>query len=105
MRRQYGREEYHRPSRFIRELPMALLNEIRPKARFIVPTTQKNTASQVAHESGFHLGQSVRHDKFGPGVIISIEGQGAHTRVQVKFKESDSKWLVLAYANLSVEFN
>lgn len=100
VRRQYGREEYHRPSRFVRELPLELLDEIRVKSRFQAPHQEKNE-SRLLPDCGFKLGQSVLHAKFGQGVILAIEGSGAHTRVQVKF-ESDMKWLVLAYANLTI---
>ena len=100
IRRQYGREEYHRPSRFLSELPAELLDEIRPKARFQAPVS-RHTAPSVVEESGFRLGQNVNHPKFGSGIILAVEGGGAHTRVQVKFSLHGSKWLVLAYANLT----
>ncbi len=100
IRRQYGREEYHRPSRFLSELPPELLDEVRVKARFKAPMSHPR-ASSVIEETGFRLGDSVNHAKFGQGVILAVEGGGAHTRVQVKFIEQGSKWLVLAYANLS----
>lgn len=101
IRRQYGREEYHRPSRFLRDLPMELVEEIRVNARF-QPSPQVKSASSVtlADKVGFQLGQTVNHAKFGSGVILAFEGSGAHTRVQVKFAEDGTKWLVLAYANL-----
>lgn len=100
VRRQYGREEYHRPSRFLQEIPQELLDEIRKTVR---PTYQAPAASSMRtqHESGWQLGQNVQHAHFGSGVILAIEGQGAHTRVQVKFSEQGTKWLVLAYANLT----
>ena len=41
----------------------------------------------------------MRHRKFGEGVILNVEGQGAHARVQVNFEQVGTKWLVLAYAN------
>jgi len=43
----------------------------------------------------------VAHAKFGTGIIIDFEGRGADARVQVKFREAGTKWLALAYANLS----
>lgn len=101
VRRQFGREEYHRPSRFLRELPSELVEEVRVKARFQTPLSQK-TQSSAANEAGLKLGQGVKHAKFGQGVILAVEGSGAHTRVQVKFVEEGVKWLVLAYANLTV---
>lgn len=103
IRRQYGREEYHRPSRFLRELPCELLNEIRIKARFQAPAASSTKSSIPQETSGLSLGQSVSHAKFGSGVVLAVEGSGAHTRVQVKFRDHGVKWLVLAYANLAVE--
>lgn len=106
VRRQYGREEYHRPSRFLRELPEYCLDEVRGKARFTPPhqavSAGKQKPSLAVEQSIIPLGETVVHPKFGQGVILAVEGQGAHTRVQVKFKEEGVKWLVLAYANLSV---
>ncbi|HBI22593.1 MAG TPA: DNA helicase II, partial [Legionella sp.] len=100
VRRQYGKEEYHRPSRFLSELPVALLDEVRAKARF-QPPAAKTQPSFVVQESGFRLGQQVHHATFGQGVVLGVEGNGAHTRVQVKFSDHGSKWLVLAYAHLT----
>jgi DNA helicase II / ATP-dependent DNA helicase PcrA len=105
VRRLYGREEYHRPSRFLRELPSEYLDEIRPKAQYQMPSRPAKTTKSFASPedtAGFSLGQAVRHAKFGEGVVTGIEGSGAHTRVQVNFNEVGSKWLVVAYANLTV---
>lgn len=105
VRRQYGREEYHRPSRFISEIPDEFLMEIRTKARFkssfsTIPVSKKNNVSNKVPDSGFSIGQQVSHSKFGQGIITGAEGSGVHTRVSVKFEQSGEKWLVLAYANL-----
>ena len=51
---------------------------------------------------GVRLGQRVRHGKFGDGVILNCEGQGAHARVEVNFETAGTKWLVLGYANLDL---
>ncbi len=51
---------------------------------------------------GMRLGTRVRHGKFGEGVVLNIEGQGPHARVQVNFEQQGSKWLMLQYANLEV---
>lgn len=104
VRRLYGREEYHKPSRFLRELPQQLLDEVRVKARFqsAASSTARTKIPAAAETSGMPLGQSVLHAKFGQGVVLAVEGGGAHTRVQVKFSEHGVKWLVLAYANLTV---
>ena len=105
VRRQYGREEYHRPSRFIAEIPDEFLAEVRAKARFKAPTSispaNQHRVSSKIEETGFSIGQWVSHTKFGQGIIVGAEGSGAHTRVQVKFEKEGEKWLVLAYANLT----
>ncbi|HAU1605385.1 TPA: DNA helicase II [Legionella pneumophila] len=101
VRRQYGREEYHRSSRFLREIPQQFLDEVRFKSRPHWPGTTKSKLPVTDEASGITIGQNVQHAKFGQGVVLSIEGSGAHTRVQVKFSEHGVKWLVLAYANLT----
>ncbi len=102
IRRLYGREEYHIPSRFLRELPKELLQELGAKVQY-QPTaySKKSVTAMVAEEAGMKLGQNVSHPRFGQGVVLAVEGSGAHTRVQVKFKQEGIKWLVLAYANLT----
>ena len=51
---------------------------------------------------GLRIGQTVRHAKFGDGIVLQAEGGGERTRVQVNFANAGSKWLMLAYANLEV---
>ena len=50
--------------------------------------------------SAWRIGQSVRHAKFGVGVIIDAEGRGSDARVQVNFRDAGVKWLALEYARL-----
>ena len=102
VRRQYGREEYHRPSRFLRELPEELVDEVRVKARFQNPAAPRTQVPTAPNSSGIPMGQNVVHAKFGNGIVLAVEGSGAHTRVQVKFSDHGVKWLVLAYANLTI---
>jgi DNA helicase-2/ATP-dependent DNA helicase PcrA len=45
----------------------------------------------------------VSHPKFGSGMVTNLEGNGEYARIQINFAELGSKWLVLAYANLSPE--
>ena len=48
----------------------------------------------------WRIGQSVRHARFGLGVIIDAEGRGSDARVQVNFRDAGVKWLALDYARL-----
>jgi DNA helicase-2/ATP-dependent DNA helicase PcrA len=104
-RRLHGQDMYGIPSRFLREIPPALLHEVRPKVQVSRPMYAAAPRRDLGHASldespGVRLGQNVVHAKFGSGVVTDIEGAGAHARVQVNFDEAGSKWLVLAYANL-----
>lgn len=101
IRRLYGREEYHRPSRFLREIPQEYLDEVRVTAKAQPQLSSRVKVNIPEETSGIALGQNVTHAKFGQGVVLAMEGGGAHTRVQVKFKACGVKWLVLAYANLT----
>ncbi|QIL85415.1 DNA helicase II [Vibrio sp. HDW18] len=104
MRRLYGQDKYHKPSRFIRELPESCLDEVRMKAQVSRPTSTGRFSQTVVKESfnetGFSLGSRVRHPKFGEGTIINFEGSGPQSRVQVAFNGEGIKWLVTAYARL-----
>jgi len=101
-RRLYGSESYQPASRFIREIPDELIEEIRTATRIATPAPIPRRAVKHLDDapSGLRLGQQVSHAKFGEGVILNYEGQGGHARVQVNFKNAGSKWLVVAYANL-----
>ncbi len=103
-RRLHGMDSFSQPSRFIAEIPEELVEEIRPRvqvSRPISPRSRGHSGGIAPGESlGVRLGQRVRHGKFGDGVILNCEGQGAHARVEVNFETAGTKWLVLSYANL-----
>ncbi|HSM10462.1 MAG TPA: DNA helicase II, partial [Lysobacter sp.] len=103
-RRIHGQDMYGVPSRFLREIPPALLHEVRPKVQLSRPVFNSQPRRNFGHAaievSPLPLGASVRHATFGTGTVIDFEGSGAHARVQVNFDDAGSKWLVLAYANL-----
>lgn len=101
-RRLYGRENYPRPSRFLREIPEKHYQEVRLRAEVVraAKAIPKKTKTLNSITSTYKLGQRVKHDKFGEGVVLQIEGEGAQERVQVNFAEAGMKWLMLAYAKL-----
>ncbi len=106
-RRLHGQDMYGMPSRFLREIPPALLNDVRPRVQVsrsrhaAVPRRDRGHA-EVDGAPGIAVGQGVVHATFGTGVVTDIEGAGAHARVQVNFDGAGSKWLVLAYAKLQL---
>jgi DNA helicase-2/ATP-dependent DNA helicase PcrA len=116
----HGQIRYGLRSRFIDEIPEAL-------CRFLgtVPAPREFSSAWASHRESpargaplrdfgsvamsasadstlpFRIGQSVRHPKFGAGVITAAEGRGEDARVQVNFREAGMKWLALTYAKLS----
>jgi len=107
-RRLHGMDSFSQPSRFISEIPDEHVEEIRPRVQVSRPvrTGRSGGAGSLRKSSdaemGVRLGQRVRHGKFGDGVILNYEGQGAHARVEVNFETAGTKWLVLSYANLDL---
>ena len=104
-RRMHGTDNFSQRSRFISEIPDEYIEELRPRvqvSRPLQPRASRAASKSVESDIGIQLGQRVRHGKFGDGVILNYEGQGAHARVEVNFETSGTKWLVLSYANLDL---
>ncbi|MGB1172425.1 MAG: DNA helicase II [Marinobacterium sp.] len=110
-RRLHGQDNYNRPSRFIQEIPLELIEEVRLNASVRRPlssgsdmevsfTPQSAFASEVP-DTQLSLGQRVNHPKFGDGMVINFEGSGPKARVQVNFDYEGTKWLVVGFANLT----
>jgi DNA helicase II / ATP-dependent DNA helicase PcrA len=99
-RRIYGRESYPRPSRFLREIPAQLIQEVRMRAHVSRPLSVAKSVDLLAQTRQFNLGQRVGHAKFGEGVVLQIEGEGAQERAQINFKQAGVKWLMLSFAQL-----
>ena len=102
VRRLRGQEHRNRPSRFLSEIPLEVLEEIRPAPNISLPVRMGGAAADAGPDTGPGLGQRVLHPKFGEGVVLNREGAGEHARVQVNFGRHGSKWLVVAYARLKL---
>jgi DNA helicase II / ATP-dependent DNA helicase PcrA len=99
-RRLHGSESYNTPSRFVREIPAQLLQEVRLRGAITQPVSSLTQAR--VPDTDLSLGQRVYHQAFGEGVVLNFEGRGASARVEVNFDFEGSKWLVLQYANLQL---
>lgn len=107
-RRLYGTETFNQVSRFVKEIPEKVIEEVRLKTEISRPVSFNRkrpmriaTMSDQGDDTGFSLGQRVQHKIFGEGTILHFEGSGANARVQVKFDEPGTKWLVVQYAKLT----
>jgi DNA helicase-2/ATP-dependent DNA helicase PcrA len=99
-RRLHGVDSYGQASRFVREIPEGLIEEVRPRVQVSRPVAVGRFRPEEPAVAGMRLGARVRHGKFGDGVVLNVEGSGAHARVQVNFERQGTKWLMVQYANL-----
>ena len=98
-RRLHGVDSYGIPSRFIKEVPEELIEEIRPKIQVARPVAVGRFRPEEPAVAGVRLGARVRHGKFGEGVILNIEGNGPNARVEVRFEHQGTKWLMAQYVS------
>lgn len=107
LRRLYGKEERHIPSRFITELPEENIREIRLRGNInraanfgAVAKHPPKTIAFILEDDVWKMGQKVYHAKFGQGTIINVEGSGEATRLQIAFQGNGIKWLIAKMAKL-----
>ena len=119
----HGQTRYNIPSRFLQEIPENLLKWLKPDQK----GTERGVESGIMNSSSnrrwgwarndlqspkpalmqdpassrWKIGQNVVHPKFGTGVIVNCEGGGADARVEVRFRNAGTKWLLLEYAKLT----
>ena len=84
---------------------MNCLEEVRMRANISRNVESQGRFSKAKREenfnqTGFNLGQRVRHPIFGEGTIINFEGSGEQSRVQIAFNGAGVKWLVTSFAKL-----
>ena len=104
----HGQTRFHVPSRFLGEIPKELVQWLSPQRRRAFDVDESEWGAAPARSApqatpaapAWRVGQSVRHAKFGVGVIIDAEGRGSDARVQVNFRDAGVKWLALEYAKL-----
>ena len=99
LRRQYGTENFCMPSRFLKEIPQEIVEEIGFNPRKFFDRGNLSNLDNI-FEGESVIGKRVKHKKFGEGVVISSEGFESNTRVEVSFDNVGKKWLILAIANL-----
>ncbi len=123
----HGQTRYNIKSRFLDELPEAALKWITPRNQGFgsgfardynaawsrgsglgsivgagrVEARPPPVVARAAPSHGLRAGQGVFHNKFGEGVIVTLEGSGEEARAQVNFGRHGMKWLALSIAKLT----
>ena len=103
-RRLYGREEYRVPSRFIKEIPDELLEQVeryQPSRRASVSSYDPDEPDHDREVPfSYQMGDLVYHTKFGRGRITSVVGAGQDMRVSVVFQRGLAMSFMATYAGL-----
>jgi superfamily I DNA/RNA helicase len=120
-RMMFGSTDYRPPSRFLEEIPAELIDAsqlqtskqrrgsgVSAHREAVVASAMRREAgapvapqgARGAEEIGLKIGDDVRHEKFGEGVIIDISGSGEKAEARVAFREAGEKTLLLSWAPL-----
>lgn len=98
LRRMHGKEAYHRPSRFLREIPVELVDEVRFRTKVSrVQPVASTPAYKPQAQGRFRIGQDVHHRVFGEGTVLDVEGDGDEMKVKVRFGSVGTKVLIASY--------
>lgn len=118
-RMSFGRTEMARPSRFLEDIPVEMLQEVdvfgqelqgvagrgtrlgtwRPPSS--MPSVSVGAEGSAGGTATFRGGEKVRHAKFGVGTVVGLSGDGARAEITVVFDTAGAKRLLLKFANLS----
>lgn len=96
VRRMHGKESYHRPSRFLNEIPVDLVDEVRFRTKVSRPQPVSNSYQPQA-QGKFKIGQEVNHRIFGDGIVLDCEGDGDDMKLKVRFAKVGTKMLIASY--------
>ncbi|MGQ0826110.1 MAG: DNA helicase PcrA [Actinomycetota bacterium] len=120
----FGTTDYRPPSRFLDEIPAHLMMTVGEDERRgrgfgahreavvaaavrrrdrAVPTPMARDAggARGAEQLGLRVGDDVRHEKYGEGVIVDIQGTGDKAEARVQFRDGvGEKHLLLSWAPL-----
>lgn len=65
-------------------------------------STPMVSSAPVSDLSGLRVGAKVRHDRFGEGEVVAIEGDGGNAKATVSFTHFGQKQLLLKFARLTI---
>ena len=113
MRKIWGKDRSHRPSRFLKEIPEKYVKWEDPllqrKLHFMkdrIQNERNNSPESVTNDfnSGYKIaykkGMRVRHPTFGEGSICRLEGRGEKLKVSIIFSNKRIRKFVAKYTSL-----
>jgi len=116
----FGQTVYNQPSRFLREIPKENAEykdhtvqtsvrsatpprkvETRPRHTIDIGVGMQPAPKPAEKAGGFQPGETVRHNVFGEGVVLSAKAMGGDTLLEVEFAKAGVKKIMANYARLT----
>ncbi len=117
-RRRYGSRTFGSPSRFLREIPQELLNEVSSefRQRAVQGSLSEGGSAGRSYDYSYdqsgsteegdagspRAGMRVRHPIYGSGTVLAVEGRGPGQKLRIQFDDAGVKKIVVRYANLEM---
>jgi DNA helicase-2/ATP-dependent DNA helicase PcrA len=103
----FGTTSYNPPSRFLGEIPSELLRSLEDEEDLgsVIGGGGRSTIREAVVTGRrtpleIGAGDTVLHDKWGEGIVLTVSGAGTEAEATVRFEEAGEKRLLLAYAPL-----
>ena len=99
----FGSTSYSPPSRFLGEIPSELVRALEEGDLVLAGDSSspiRAAVEGVREIPQISAGDTVRHDKWGEGVVLTVSGSGSDAEATVRFEEAGEKRLLVAYAPL-----
>ena len=108
-RSSWGAPTYNPPSRFLSEIPEAVISwnvssaSLKPRSVLGGPTRTfgpppKATGKRIEVTLELAVGDRVSHDTFGMGKVVGVAGAGDRAEATIDFGSTGEKRLLLRYA-------
>jgi DNA helicase-2/ATP-dependent DNA helicase PcrA len=94
----FGGSNYNPPSRFLGEIPTHLVHSLETERK-----GRDNGRGHAPAREAVNVveGDTVLHDKWGEGVVITVSGSGDRAEATIAFQDVGEKRVLLAYAPLA----
>jgi DNA helicase-2/ATP-dependent DNA helicase PcrA len=107
MRMLHGQPRYGLPSRFLEEIPAALVHSLNTR-RAVFPSPASGggargegvSSTPPSRDLPHKIGARVSHPRYGEGVVSGYQGQGGDMEIKVAFPKVGDKWFILEYVKL-----
>jgi len=76
--------------------------EVRTSSNFVKVSSAQPKSAPSSDVSGVQIGSIIKHERFGIGKVVSIEGDASSRKATVEFENSGTKQLLLKFARFEI---